>query len=270
MTTLVERWWPKTHSFHLRTGEWTVTLQDVEVLLGLPVDGEPVIWRSSEDWGPLCERLLGIVLVLGVDRIGGKIMMTWLREHFIGHLAAGYTKEDVRQQARGYILQLIGGVLMSNHSGCQSGKQNVGGIFILLQLWAWERSPFVAPRCLGTRERPPGSHLVARWDDHFHSPDLATHVVGYYRNYFDMQRLDEVDPLHKPAIEVEDVAAQEPVDPFIHNDAIPDTVDAETTSALQDGDGGFYVFLLYGTFRGCAKLPIHTYVSKHFSAADSH
>ncbi|KAI8556301.1 hypothetical protein RHMOL_Rhmol05G0242100 [Rhododendron molle] len=140
---------------------------------------------------------------------------------------AGYTEENVWQQARGYNLRLIGGVLMSDHSGsqvhlayltlledlmivrrwgcaclsnpyhylchdCHSAKQNVCGAFILLQLWSWERFPFVAPGHLGTRERPPGSPLGAWWDDHFHSPDLATYVVGYYRNYFDMQRSDEV------------------------------------------------------------------------------
>ncbi|XP_058179127.1 uncharacterized protein LOC131297933 [Rhododendron vialii] len=45
--------------------------------------------------------------------------MSWLREHFNGHLGAGYTEENVQQQARGYILQLIGGMLMSDHSGSQ-------------------------------------------------------------------------------------------------------------------------------------------------------
>ncbi|KAI8563939.1 hypothetical protein RHMOL_Rhmol03G0147800 [Rhododendron molle] len=149
MTALLERWRPETHSFHLRTGEWTVTLQDVEVLLGLPVNGEPIIGSTNEDWDLLCQRLLGISACLSN------------LYHYLCH-------------------------------GCKSGNDNVGGAFILLQLWAWERFPFVAPGRLGTRQRPPGSPLGARWDDHFHSPDLATHVLGYYRNYFDIQRADEI------------------------------------------------------------------------------
>ena len=42
ITTLVERWWPETHTFHMPHDEITITLQDVEVILRLPVDGNAI------------------------------------------------------------------------------------------------------------------------------------------------------------------------------------------------------------------------------------
>ena len=39
---LMERWRPKTHTFLMPHGEVSITLQDVEVLLELPVDGDAI------------------------------------------------------------------------------------------------------------------------------------------------------------------------------------------------------------------------------------
>ena len=47
ITALVERWRPETHTFHMPTGEITVTLQDVAVMWGLPIDGPPVTGESD-------------------------------------------------------------------------------------------------------------------------------------------------------------------------------------------------------------------------------
>ncbi|CAN1129482.1 Protein MAIN-LIKE 2 [Linum perenne] len=42
VTALLERWCPETNTFHLLQGEATITLEDVEVLTGLPTRGRPV------------------------------------------------------------------------------------------------------------------------------------------------------------------------------------------------------------------------------------
>jgi hypothetical protein len=54
LTTLVDRWRPETHTFHLPCGETMVMLQNVAMILGLPIDGAPVSgmvppagWRDS-------------------------------------------------------------------------------------------------------------------------------------------------------------------------------------------------------------------------------
>ena len=41
LTTIVDRWRPETHIFHLPYGEMTITLQDIALIFGL-MDGPPI------------------------------------------------------------------------------------------------------------------------------------------------------------------------------------------------------------------------------------
>ena len=54
ITAFVEHWCLETHTFHLPHGEMGITLQDIEVMLGFPVDGLPVIGKVRLDWSGLC------------------------------------------------------------------------------------------------------------------------------------------------------------------------------------------------------------------------
>jgi len=60
VNTFVERWRPETHTFHLSCGKATITLQDVSVLLGLPVDGNSLIGSTNIDGIDMCEQYLGV------------------------------------------------------------------------------------------------------------------------------------------------------------------------------------------------------------------
>jgi hypothetical protein len=54
LMALVDRWRLETHTFHLLYGEITMTLQDVAMILGLPIDSPPICgvvsptgWRDT-------------------------------------------------------------------------------------------------------------------------------------------------------------------------------------------------------------------------------
>ena len=44
---LVERWHLETHMFHLSHGEMGISLQDIEVMLGILVDRLPITGRTN-------------------------------------------------------------------------------------------------------------------------------------------------------------------------------------------------------------------------------
>jgi hypothetical protein len=79
ITALVERWRQETHTFHLPHGEMTITLQDVEVMLGLPVDGEVLVGSTELNWSELCLQLLGVSPPPNkLD--GSRLNMKWLQD----------------------------------------------------------------------------------------------------------------------------------------------------------------------------------------------
>ncbi|KAL0306231.1 UNVERIFIED_CONTAM: Serine/threonine-protein phosphatase 7 long form [Sesamum radiatum] len=118
ITALVERWRPETHTFHLPVGEATVTLQDISVLWGLPVDGDPITGvdtnRSMDEWQDICNELLGF-RPPPEDFDRGRLKIRCLQERF-KTLPDGASEDTVKFYARAYILQLLGGQLLSDMS----------------------------------------------------------------------------------------------------------------------------------------------------------
>ncbi|KAK1257686.1 hypothetical protein QJS04_geneDACA016812 [Acorus gramineus] len=131
LQALVERWRPETNTFHLRHGEMTVTLQDVAVLTGLPIDGKPVTGITDcDDWGHVCEDLLGVGPL--AEKIkGGRIYLSWLKETFSIVPDIDLDDDILQQYARAYILFVLGSTIFAN--GTEIRYMHV--IFIYLEIW---------------------------------------------------------------------------------------------------------------------------------------
>ncbi|TYK04969.1 serine/threonine-protein phosphatase 7 long form-like protein [Cucumis melo var. makuwa] len=154
------------------TEECTITLQDVKVLFGIPVDGELVISQVHEDWINLCQMLLGVAPP--ANRIkGSRLNLTWLASQFLG-LDDDAEEKIVIRYARAYILQLIGryswgGACLTwlYRQLCKASKRDVRDIvgpLILLQIWACKQFPTIAPQLIHQNDHlRPGRALCSRY-----------------------------------------------------------------------------------------------------------
>ncbi|KAK1369701.1 hypothetical protein POM88_035793 [Heracleum sosnowskyi] len=185
LSALVERWRPETHTFHFPMGECTVTLQDVAVILGLPIDGNPVMCDASPapnmSWADTAGSIFGFVPTKDCFN-GSRLQLSWFASVTPHRLSEHASEADVLHHTRCYLIQLIGGSLFTDTSGglihcmwvqfvrdlaacggyawgpavlaflyrelCKGSKRDkeeVAGCLLLLQLWAWERLPTLAP-----------------------------------------------------------------------------------------------------------------------------
>ncbi|KAL9685843.1 hypothetical protein QQ045_023297 [Rhodiola kirilowii] len=189
LTALVERWRPETHTFHFNGGEATITLQDVALLTGLPIEGRLVTGHAHLTWPPICMRLLGDMPTCHKDS-PGLAKKVWFKQNMT-IIPTDADEETLKRYARAYILQLLGLTLFSELSGSsvplhflpllddldsirhygwgsaalaylysmlckasKSGKCQIGGAVLILQFWSWERMRFGRPQCM-FRHLPP-------------------------------------------------------------------------------------------------------------------
>ncbi|XP_059452731.1 protein MAIN-LIKE 2-like [Corylus avellana] len=115
ISALVERWRRETNTFHLNVGEMTVTLKDVALLLGLAIDGEPVIGITYTTCSSVCEKYLGRAPESGYTS-GGMVKLSWLKE-FFSRCPEDAPIELIEQHTRAYLLYLVGSTIFSTTTG---------------------------------------------------------------------------------------------------------------------------------------------------------
>ena len=117
ITTLVKRWCPETHTFHLPHGEMGITLQDIEVMLGISVDGLPITGKTDMNWSLLCRELLAhqplpAISISNTSTLArARIRYKWLDAQFSAPLATDVGDKVVQQHARYHLLVRMGALL---------------------------------------------------------------------------------------------------------------------------------------------------------------
>ncbi|XP_015634768.2 serine/threonine-protein phosphatase 7 long form homolog [Oryza sativa Japonica Group] len=121
LTALVDRWRPETHTFHLPCGELTVTLEDVAMILGLPIRGQAVTGdTASGNWRERVEEYLGLEPPVAPDgqrqtKTSG-VPLSWLRANF-GQCPAEADEATVQRYCRAYVLYIFGSILFPDSGG---------------------------------------------------------------------------------------------------------------------------------------------------------
>ncbi|KAM3306534.1 hypothetical protein P3S67_013404 [Capsicum chacoense] len=155
ITSLVEQWRPETHIFHFRTGEATITLQDVEVLYGLPMNGAPVLDTSGAYL-----KLMYLPMLEDVNAIGS---YSW----------------DSATLA--YLYHFL-------CKASQSTQNEIAGFLPLLQVYLIKRGT----RNIFPTGLPRGPYAT-RWFAHFSWTNTFKHVLKVYRDALDSMTEDQVD-----------------------------------------------------------------------------
>uniref|UniRef100_K3ZZK0 Aminotransferase-like plant mobile domain-containing protein n=1 Tax=Setaria italica TaxID=4555 RepID=K3ZZK0_SETIT len=121
LTAMVDRWCPETHTFHMPFGEMTITMQDAAMILGLPLDGQPVTGIiKNENWHDMVEMHIGITPPEPEGGDSSKktsgVSSTWLREHF-DVCPPGANDEVVQRYARVWLWHFVSTFLLPDAAG---------------------------------------------------------------------------------------------------------------------------------------------------------
>ena len=90
-------------------GEVNITLQDVEALLGLPVNGDTITGSTQKTWTEVCRDFLGFQPINQEPHkqlTGQRILISQLLEQVASPLPPNAEEDELHKYARCYILAL--------------------------------------------------------------------------------------------------------------------------------------------------------------------
>ena len=122
LTTLTDRWRPETHSFHLPLGEMSITLEDIAMITGLPIEGRALTGKvRSDGWRQRVAALVGVEPEPWTDetrkdpRPSG-VLFSWIQRHF-HRCPRDASPLVVERFARAYLWNLLTQVVFPDGTG---------------------------------------------------------------------------------------------------------------------------------------------------------
>ena len=146
LTALIDHWRPETHTFHLRTGEMTVTLQDIAMITGLPIDGNPLCMNTDSDgWRAQMHALIGMVPPeprepeaedKKKERVAAGATFTWISSNF-SHCPEDANKDMVKTYARVYMWYVISRTMFADGTGKNAPWMWLKALTVFDSKWSW-------------------------------------------------------------------------------------------------------------------------------------
>ncbi|XP_071723794.1 serine/threonine-protein phosphatase 7 long form homolog [Rutidosis leptorrhynchoides] len=206
-------------------GEATITLQDVDVLLGLRVDGDPVTGPDGipQDPSEFCQRLFGFIPKIKKS----KVSLISLHDHintfnqsipatqfqalqrvrcFVAYLLAGSLFCDKRSTHVDMFLltniedvHVCGSALLAQtyrelSTATQFEARDIDACGLLIHTWAWERIARVRPEFRRGHVAPiVGLPLAARWSRYLKKTQVANHSLVAIRDQLSWLGPDDFD-----------------------------------------------------------------------------
>ncbi|XP_073362449.1 serine/threonine-protein phosphatase 7 long form homolog [Aegilops tauschii subsp. strangulata] len=146
LTALIDHWRPETHTFHLRAGEMTVMLQDIAMITGLPIDGNPLCMNTDSDgWRAQMHALIGMVPPeprepeaedKKMERVAAGATFTWISSNF-STCPEDANEDMVKTYARVYMWYMISRTMFADGTGKNAPWMWLKALTVFDSKWSW-------------------------------------------------------------------------------------------------------------------------------------
>ncbi|KAM3297009.1 hypothetical protein ACQJBY_039077 [Aegilops geniculata] len=149
VSALADQWRLETHSFHLRTGEMTMTLEDVSLITGLAIKWRPLCMSTDSDgWRQQMTALIGMAPTEDEadveegeekkkkERKAAEAAFTWIQRNF-PHCLEDATNDVVQTHARVYMWYVVLRTLFPDSAGKNAPWMWLKALTVFDSKWSW-------------------------------------------------------------------------------------------------------------------------------------